>query len=152
MTSATLTIAVLATAVWVGTIVFHSFVVAPTVFGSLDEHSARRFLRTLFPRFYRLGLICGLLMLVSVVVGAAAAGWPSALVWIGIAASLMTAAEALSLWITPRINAARDAGEAGAGRFDRLHRLSVGLTLFILLLGVAVLALLPGAMAGLAGA
>jgi hypothetical protein len=37
------------------------------------------------------------------------------------------------------INAARDAGETGAARFHRLHRLSVGLTVVVLLLGIIAL-------------
>ena len=45
----------------------------------------------------------------------------------------------VSLKMVPLINAARDAGEAGASRFHKLHRLSVGLTVIVLLLGIIAL-------------
>ncbi|HKK23213.1 MAG TPA: DUF4149 domain-containing protein, partial [Pseudohaliea sp.] len=74
MTVFALPIANLAVAVQVGTIVFHSAVVAPTVFRQLDEASARRFLRTIFPRFYWLGLYCGIIATVALVVAALGSG------------------------------------------------------------------------------
>ena len=122
---------------WIGAIIFHSAVVAPSVFAGLDEPTARRFLRDLFPKFFKLGLICGGLTL-------AAAGLA---LWFGAegasallaAALLMTILEGISLWMVPSINAARDAGAEGAARFTRLHRISVMLTVLILLIGIAVL-------------
>lgn len=145
MTSLALSIANLAVAVQVGAIVFHSAVVAPTVFRQLDEAPARRFLRTIFPRFYWLGLYCGIVA--TIALGVAGLGAGSALLQgcLG-AAILMTILEVASLRLTPVINAARDAGEAGQTRFDRLHRLSVILTLVVLLLGVAVLLALPSSI------
>lgn len=124
---------------WIGAIVFQSAVVAPTVFVDLDESTARVFLRRLFPRFFRLGLICGVLMLV----GLALVGFdaPNALPIAALTAAMLIL-EAASLWMVPAINAARDAGAAGKARFDRLHRLSVLFTVVILFLGIGVLALI----------
>ena len=61
--------------VWIGAIVFQSAVVAPAVFVDLDEAAARSFLRTLFPRFFRLGLVCGALMLAALLGFGVFAGW-----------------------------------------------------------------------------
>jgi hypothetical protein len=124
---------------WIGAIVFQSAVVAPTVFVDLDESAARVFLRRLFPRFFRLGLICGVLMLV----GLALVGFdaPNALPIAALTAAMLIL-EAASLWMVPAINAARDAGAAGKARFDRLHRLSVLFTVVILVLGIGVVALI----------
>lgn len=126
-------------ATWVGAILFQSVIVAPAVFVDLDMGSARRFLRTLFPRFYRLGVGCGLLMAAGILMLVGFAGRSSSLLAVAAATALMLVLELISLWLVPRINAARDAGEAAAGRFERLHRLSVILTVIILLLGIAVL-------------
>jgi len=112
------------------------------VFADLDAESARRFLRTLFPRFYRLGLICGALVLLGIAAVAFLAGGSERLAVIGIAALIMFALEAMSLWMVPRINAARDLGDAGRSRFERLHRISVALTVAILIIGIALLSVI----------
>ncbi len=127
---------------WIGAIIFQSAVVAPAVFVDLDESAARTFLRTLFPRFFRLGLVCGALMLAGLAWAVAVTGWTSSAIALSAATSIMLVLEALSLWLVPHINAARDAGDAGHAQFSRLHRLSVLLTVVILLLGIGVLAVI----------
>lgn len=131
-----LAVANVAAAVWVGAIVFQAFFVAPAVFREVDEAGAGRFLRAIFPRFFKLGLACGVVMIASL--GAAGAGAGPALA----AAVVMTAAAGLSLFLVPRINAARDAGPPAADRFRRLHGASVALTLLVLGLGLVVLVIL----------
>ena len=132
----------LACAVWVGAIVFHSAIVAPSVFATLDPARASTLLRTLFPRFFRLGLVCGAIMAVALLLQAGLSVWTPALTILAVLTVSMTALEGLSLWLVPKINAARDAGDAGTARFASLHRLSVLLTVAILVLGVAVLAII----------
>ena len=126
--------------VWTGAIVFQSAVVAPAVFVDLNEAAARAFLRTLFPRFFRLGLICGALMLTGLLGLGAVAGWTTTVVVLACGTIVMIILEAISLAMVPHINAARDAGEAGHAKFTRLHRSSVLLTVAILLLGITILA------------
>ncbi len=70
---------------------------------------------------------------------AMSSGWSDALRILAAAASLMLVLECVSLWLVPRINTARDAGKAGIARFERLHRISVALTVVILVIGVIVL-------------
>lgn len=131
----------LACATWVGSIVFHSAIVAPSVFATLDESRARDLLRTLFPRFFRLGLVCGGIMAVALVLLTSLSAWTPVVVMLAALTATMIVFEGLSLWLVPRINAARDAGSAGAARFANLHRLSVLLTVAILIAGVAALAI-----------
>ena len=133
------TLLTLSTAVWVGAIVFQSAVVAPAVFVELDEAAARSFLRTLFPRFFRLGLICGVLMLAAVLGFAAFSGWTAPVAILALITFIMIILEATSLAMVPHINSARDAGATGHAKFERLHRTSVLLTVAILLLGISVL-------------
>lgn len=131
----------IAAAVWIGAIVFQSAIVAPAVFVDLDEAAARSFLRTLFPRFFRLGLVCGALMLASLVLAGSLGGWSATGVVLAAGTATMFALGGISLALVPHINAARDQGDAGAGRFRRLHGASVLLTIGVLLIGIALLAL-----------
>lgn len=138
----------IAAAVWVGAIVFQSAIVAPAVFADLDEAAARSFLRTLFPRFFCLGMVCGALMLAGLFGYGAMAGWSAPVVLLAMLSGVMLLLEAISLAMVPHINAARDGGQATQARFARLHRTSVLLTVVILLLGLALLAMIAAGAAG----
>lgn len=140
----TLFVVVLAisTGVWTGSIVFQSAIVAPAVFAALDTTAARSFLRLLFPRFFRFGLICGALMLASILGFGFVAGWTKTVIVLACVTGIMIVLQAASLLMVPSINSARDAGKPGQAKFARLHRSSVLLTISILLLGIIVLAVL----------
>ena len=103
----------------IGAMLFFSAAVAPTVFQALPAEQAGAFLRALFPRYFLINGIAG-------VVAAALAfrPLPGALLLIGGAALI-----ALRFAVVPAINKARDAmlaGDASARPvFARWHRLSV---------------------------
>lgn len=59
----------LAVATWLGQVVCLSFVVAPAAHRTFDTAEARRFLRPIFPRYYRVGHICGFVALSAVLLG-----------------------------------------------------------------------------------
>lgn len=126
-------------AIWVGAIVFQSAIVAPAVFAALDAENARLFLRTLFPRFFRLGIVCGSIMIAGVIALGLVARWSDKLLTIAALSAIMLILQTVSLKLVPHINAARDAGEAGSARFHTLHRLSVGFTVVVLLMGTIAL-------------
>lgn len=126
-------------AFWTGSIVFQSFVVAPVVFQNLAQRQAGRVLRGLFPRFFVLGLICGLAALLAVSGQGVLIGWSNVdLTVIGTLLAMM-AAQIYALALVPRINAARDAGAQARKQFKRLHSISVVLTLAVLLAGIFLL-------------
>ena len=112
-----------------GAMLFFPAVVAPVVFTSLPEAQAGAFLRSMFPRYsvfmIALSLIAALLFLA--VNGESA--YQAAIVCLFVSVSTIWVRQ----WLLPRINAARDAqlaGDAEAGRrFDRDHKLSVGINL-----------------------
>lgn len=145
------TVFTIAAGVWIGAIVFQSAVVAPTVFAGLDEAQARRFLRTLFPRFFRLGLVCGVVMATTLAVVTVYDGGSNLLTSLSVITAVMLIFQTISLSLVPLINAARDAGQDGATRFKRLHRLSVILTVLVLLLGMLAIAAV-GQVTSLGGA
>jgi len=122
---------------WIGAILFHSGVVAPTTFKGLSGEDAGRFLRALFPKFFVFGLICGALMLASIGIDVAAgAELPTVVATLTVGMFVLQAA---SLAMVPAINRARDEGEVGRRRFGQLHLINVLLTLIVLAAGCAVL-------------
>ncbi len=133
-----LTLLLAAIGVALGSIVFLSFVLAPVVFQTLDAAAASRLLRAMFPRYYRLGLLCCATGLGSAVLLAAT---HASIVTSGCAVLLaaMTVSTAYSLRLVPRINAARDSGLQA--QFETLHLRSVVLNGANLVLAVGALVL-----------
>lgn len=126
----------------VGSILFFSFAVAPIIFNVLDAESGAKFVRVLFPRYYLWGLISCALALPALICGTLSfpeLRGPA----VGIQAGLILLSLLIMLYcgntLTPAINAAKDAGPSSAGRFDRLHRRSVRLNAFVLLIGLGLL-------------
>ena len=125
-------------AILFGSIVFLSFVLAPLIFQTLDATSASKLLRALFPRYYRLGLLCcatglGTSVLLATLHPTAAATACAVLL------AGMTLSTGYSLQLVPRINAARDSGRDQM--FEVLHLRSVILNGANLVLAVGALVL-----------
>jgi uncharacterized membrane protein len=138
-------------ALWIGAIVFFIFIVAPTAFRSLEVEHAGKFIRTVFPRYYLTGLVCGLFGLVSGGLLIATRYWPwksgtTVLVLVfGMMVVVFWARQRLLPHMDAlrdeaheaRVNDDHDAREDVLRRWQRLHRLSVWLNLLVLLLGLA---------------
>lgn len=127
--------ALLSLSVLFGSIVFFSGGTAPVVFRVLDEQSAGRFLRTLFPRYF---------LVIFIASAVAAAGFAATRpLDAAIMAAVALGAAFSRQVLVPRINAARDrelAGDEAAGRtFSRLHRTSVAINLLQLAAAFLVL-------------
>jgi hypothetical protein len=117
--------------IWVGSIIFFSAIIAPTVFKVLDEKSAGLFLRAFFPKYYIFGLIMGglsiiLIFLLSIPVNTMLLALLIVMIALTVTSKLMI----------PVINAARDMGEAGVSRFKKLHTMSVMLNVLTLVVGL----------------
>jgi hypothetical protein len=124
-------------AVWLGSVVFFSFVVAPTAFAALGREGAAPLMRSIFPRYYLVGLASGAAMLIAAF--ALGAGLP---ITVPIVIGLALVAYARQV-LTPAVNRARDAHDDD--HFARLHVLSVRLNIVVL----ALLLLLGAVIAGL---
>jgi uncharacterized membrane protein len=141
--------------VWVGSILFFSFVAAPTAFRSLDTQDAGLFIRGIFPKYYMFGIICGVLTL------AAGAGYRAMRGdWAGRSAVTLAIVGAMFLTtvyarqglmpVIERRRDARAAAEEGTEayvaaqqKFRAGHRASVILNLAVLILGIVTFMLLP---------
>jgi membrane associated rhomboid family serine protease len=109
-----------------GTIVFHSAIVAPTVFRTLGEHDASVFLRTIFPKFFVFLTFVNVINFFLALID----GQFAVTVMAAISAVLM----GIAYGIIPLTNRSRDEGLRQ--RFAKLHRVSVLLTVAVLSINV----------------
>jgi len=136
--------------VWVGAIVFFSFIAAPSIFQAVPVDAAGKVVSRIFPRYYLLGFGAGILALVTFLGLASMAGeWGALKVFnaLLLAGMLGTGLYAGTL-VQSQVNEARRQIEQFPDRtqvrpelkaeFDRLHRLSVILNAVVLLLGLVV--------------
>ncbi|HZP43824.1 MAG TPA: DUF4149 domain-containing protein [Candidatus Binatia bacterium] len=143
----------LALAVWVGEIVFFSFVGAPTIFAVLERTRAGDVTSAIFPRYYALAVACGAVAVVGAFLlgrGAVRPGlWRTAVValLLGLGATLWAARV-----VQPRAAALRAAMHAAPAdapvrlEFGRLHRTAVLLNAGALVAGLVALGASAGAL------
>ncbi len=114
-----------AAACLLGGMMFFAVILAPLVFTKLDGATAARFIRATFPRYY---------LYVAIAAALGAVGLIGADRLSGVA---LLAVAAVTVWLRqglmPTLNRLRDAGLAGDAasnaRFDRMHRVSVGVNM-----------------------
>ena len=114
--------------IWVGSIIFFSAIIAPTVFKALDEKNAGIFLRAFFPKYYIFGIILGFIALIL--------GIKAMSLILASMVIVMILLSIISRLMIPVINAARDMGVEGESRFKKLHTLSVFLNILTLIIGL----------------
>ena len=137
----------LALGLWIGSILFFSTTAAPTAFRSLDVEHAGTFIRSIFPKYYAFGIVCGVVALTG---GVAVSAWAGGrLGWVStalIGVMLATTVYARQ-GLMPRVDAYRlaraEAAESDVSAYERAnasfraaHRTSVVLNGLVLLLGV----------------
>jgi uncharacterized membrane protein len=142
----------LALIVWLGAVVFFSFVVAPAVFRALSRESAGLVVGALFPRYYTLGELAGAIGLGAAVILWRAAASPAWAVVSCMLVLMLGATLYAGCVVEPRARVLRptlyQAGaEPGAREeFERLHRLAVRLNAAVLVLGVASVCVAAGSL------
>lgn len=135
----------MALVVWLGEVVCFSFVVAPSIFRTFEVGEAGRAVGAIFPLYYRIGYVCGAVLLVTsmlfLATGTSRLGWSTSS---GLAAVMLVATLYAGVVIQPRAAALRPqlhAATAAPGtkeEFDRLHRLAVTLNGAVLICGLVV--------------
>ena len=118
---------------WVGSIIFFSAIIAPTIFKSVDEKNAGYFLRAFFPKYYYFGVIMGFFSVLILILNDLIGAMNYQLILMLVSMIILSI---ISLKLIPLINNARDMGEEGKTVFDRLHLLSVILNVITLLVGL----------------
>jgi hypothetical protein len=152
MTQAIKWLYLLTLGVWVGSIIFFSFFVAPTIFKVLKPEDAARLQRAMFPKYYLVGIICGGMGIVCVgllVAEGAFGKWPGVLSLL-----LLAGMGATDFWlrqtVVPQMTEVREQRAAALAEnrppdpeleheWKAMHRLSVQLNGAVLLCGLALL-------------
>lgn len=134
-------VALYATAILLGAMLFFSFIVTPVAFRALEGEHISTYLRALFPHYYLVIIVCGA---VSALMLALAARPVPAAVMAMVAGFALLVRQGL----LPRLDAlraGRAAGDEEATRqFKRLHGLSMAINLVqIVAVGVALFAFVP---------
>jgi hypothetical protein len=137
---------------WLGGMVFFSIVTAPIVFSVLPKSEAGKVVSGIFPRYYILGYVAGI---IGVIIALYFAIARSPRIWWSCATLALAAALALTFYagavVRPQVDAIRTVAEeanpdaARKAEFDRLHHLSVALNGGVIVLNL--LALLASAAA-----
>ena len=128
---------------WLGAIIFFSFFVAPVVFKALDREKAGELVGIIFPRYYKIGYICGALILFSfLMVGEVGLKWCA---W-----SIMILGSGIAgLVINPKAKKIKEQLKSSSEneilsletKFKTLHSLSVKLNALVLFSGLWLLGL-----------
>lgn len=128
---------------WIGVMGFFGAVVAPAAFTTLDREAAGRFVSAVFPRYYAIGALLGVVALVALLARVGRGGG-----WVGLGLVAVMLASTLYAWLVvlPAAHAAREAlrqAAPAAGTasteslaFARPHRLSSVLNGVSLVAGV----------------
>jgi len=126
---------------WIGAIVFFSFFTAPVVFRLLDRGQAGEIVGAIFPRYYKLQYVCGVLALGSLAVVQGSGFNPN---WLFLALMLGCAVYAGQV-VSPQARQVKEemktagASDALEARFQSLHSLSVKLNSAVLVMGLGTL-------------
>lgn len=146
---------VLTLAVWIGSIVFFSFVVAPTAFKTLKPEDAAALIRRIFSKYYLVGIVCagiGIVCIGLMLADHSFSKWPAILSLL-----LLAGMGATDVWlrqgVMPHMNNLRDrraalesSGKPPDEELDKewkaLHRLSVQMNGVVLLCGLVLIFLM----------
>ena len=126
---------------WIGSIIFFSFFVAPVIFKILEREKAGEVVGIIFPRYYMIGYVSGVLVLAALLLNG-----PAGLKWCawGI---MMVGTACAGLVVNPKAKRLKeqlkDSSEAEKSalevRFKTLHSLSVKLNAAVLFAGLWLL-------------
>ena len=130
--------------VWVGSIIFFSFFAAPSIFKSLPRETAGDVIGVIFPKYWMVGYICSIVLLVTLIaIAVDAKSLPTLKVGILVVMTALTFYSGLAVGGKARTIKAEirsveavEQKEPLMKRFKVLHRRSMILNVVILLLGL----------------
>ena len=135
--------------VWIGSIVFFSFIGAPTIFKTLDRQTAGDVVGAIFPKYFTLWQVCSVLAAITVAYIGLKEGFGvylktglALLVLMGAItaySSMVNAPAAREVKAEIRAEADESAKAELKKKFAKLHGVSMVLNLMTLVLGLALL-------------
>jgi hypothetical protein len=131
----------LSLACWIGSIIFFSFFVAPVVFKTLEREKAGEVVGNILSRYYMIGYVSGVLVLMALLLNG-----PAGLKWCALGV-MMVGTACAGLIVNPKAKTLKgklkDSPEAAKpaleARFKTLHSLSVKLNAAVLFAGLWLL-------------
>ena len=114
-------LAILLSGIAAGAILFHTAIIAPTVFKTLGPAEVKIFLRAVFPKLFNLLVFLGIIMLVLFFFGMGS-------IYVALTTTILPL---VCGRLVPATNKARDDGNTKL--FKNLHTVSVVLTIIVLL-------------------
>jgi len=140
----------LSLSVWVGSMIFFSFMAAPAIFKALPRETAGDVVARIFPQYYKLGCLCSVLALGSLPL--ISSPDPGRLFCLGGMTALSFYA---ALVMGPKVRRLKSALRAAEGdieakkrQFSKLHGLSMGLNMLVLAMGLVLIFLTSLKFAG----
>lgn len=127
---------------WIGAIIFFSFFTAPVVFKQLERQQAGDLISALFPRYYKLQYVCGVLMLISLFIlqgGTLNPNWLFLTIMLVCSLYAGQVVNPQARELKEKIKAVGGTDEALEARFKSLHSLSVKLNSTVLVMGLGML-------------
>lgn len=129
---------------WLGAIVFFSFFAAPAIFKTLDRETAGKLVGVIFPRYYFISYVCSVLLLATLLLGAAqVSGLKLGAILVMIAGSwtagLIVSPKARKLKAAIHSAANDDERQSHETAFKKLHSYAVKLNAMVLLAGLWLL-------------
>jgi hypothetical protein len=133
---------------WIGSIIFFSFFVAPVVFKNLEREKAGELVGIIFPRYYIIGYVCGVLVLAVLLFAGLETAGLKLCAW-GI---MMLGTASAGLIVNPKAKILKEQLKEALEtdkpdlevRFKTLHSLSVKLNAAVLFAGIWLLWLSAG--------
>lgn len=133
--------------VWIGGMIFFSFIGAPSLFKVLPPEYAGKAVGAIFPKYYPLCYLSGFIALLSLLISAVRTGsWP--VLKIILLVIMLTFTIYTSLMIYPRARSLKEELHAETNKLDvtllqkefhRTHRISVVNNMIVLVLGIILI-------------
>src|SRR5579885_925433 len=147
MMTLTVTLYLLSLVVWIGSMIFFSFIGAPSIFKILPPEYASKAVGEIFPKYFPLGYISGIVAFVCTIISGLKTGsWSVfkmliliAMTALTISNSLVTYPKAHSLKEEMQISESRTDIQQLKEEFQRVHRWSMINNVAVLLLGFVLL-------------
>lgn len=135
--------------IWIGSIIFFSFIGAPSIFKTLDRQTAGDVVGAIFPKYFLIWQVCAVLGVLTLFYIGVKTGFSSSvkaglltLVLMGgvtAYSSLVNAPQARDVKYQMRTETDDAAKEALRKKFGRLHGISMALNILTLVMGLVLL-------------
>lgn len=133
--------------IWIGSIIFFSAIGAPSLFKVLPPDTAGKAVGAIFPKYYPLGYISGIVAFICLIISAAKTGsWP--IVKMLLLVVMITLNIYSGLVLHPRARAIKEEMQTETGKtdiahlkseFDHAHRTTVVYNGIVLVLGIILI-------------